>query len=236
MIRLRNVTFEISLGKTPVVVLEQASNWIEPGRYALLVENPATRNPVIDLLCGTRAPRIGRVERSGRASWPIGRVGFIRGHLTGWDVVAMICRIYDLNYSLAEDLISDLIPNVESLRSPVGRFTPTERMEFTYALALLPKFDIYFLEGSLGFTNDQFAQLWRLLFEDRVKDRMLVVSSYSSAVVTGMCDKALCVARGSLTIDDRLDAALGRYPLRAPVPGGVVADEEDPVADDGDFI
>lgn len=235
MIRLRNVTFEISLGKSPALVLAQASNWIEPGRYALLVENPATRNPVIDLLCGTREPRTGRVERAGRASWPIGRVGFIRGHLTGWDVVAMICRIYDLNYSLAEGLVSELISNLESLRTPVGRFGPTERMEFTYALALLPKFDIYFLEGSLGFTNDQFAQLWRLLFEDRVKDRMLIVSSYSSAVVTGMCDKALCVARGSLTIDDRLDAALGRYPLRAPVPG-VVADEEDSVADDDDLI
>ena len=233
MIRLDDVSL-VSEGE---YVLDGTSLDVPAGRYALLTEVPGDRTPMTDLLCGIRVPLSGRVLFSERQSWPIGRVGFIRGKLTGSDIIGMVCRMYALRRGKAQDLVGSLLTNPESLDLPTIEWSREMRVEYTYALALLPQFGVYVLEGNLPFSKGRFAALWRSLFLHRIQDRLLIVSTYDARVVGEFCDRAFCVAEGRAFIDERLDSALARYPLREPpAREDSAADEDTSDASDDDLF
>jgi capsular polysaccharide transport system ATP-binding protein len=187
---------------------------IPKGRYALLSPDLRLRRPMLDLLAGVRPPASGAIRQNGLVSWPIGRAGFTRGKVTGFHLLALLSRIYSLDRAISEAVVGEILTNPDCLGQIVDHWDSSARFEFLHAVALLPRFDIYIVDGALPVAGTRFHRLWWPLFEQRLSDRTFVLLTTRAREAEDYCDAALVLRNGLVEIDDELDQALGRYPAR----------------------
>ena len=204
------------------------------GRYALLSRTPEYHRPLVDLLAGLRPPRRGRVQLAGTISWPIGRQGFLRGRASGLDYIRLVSAIHQIATEEATDLVTLLVSRPDLLERPVMTWPLHVRQEFTFALALVPDFDIYVVDGAIPFEPTRFTRLWQALFEERLVGKTLILSSVRPQQLLDYCAKALVYGGGGLTIDDDLEGCIERYPLR-PAREDSTGSEVTPAEEGGDF-
>jgi len=214
MLDLHSVTDTPSLYGRDVPLLTDVDFHLPAGRYALLSETPEYHRPLIDILGGLRPPDEGMVSHVGRISWPIGRQGFVRGRARGQDLIDLVCGLYDMDSEYAGELVATLISLPEYVDRPVEQWPSHIRQEFTFALALLPEFDIYIVDGPLPFEPARFTRLWQALFEEKLVGKTLILTSYRQNQMVDYCAKALIYEQSHLAIDDDLDACIERYPAR----------------------
>jgi len=214
MIALENVFDTPLIGGMQYPLALDVNLAIPPGRYALVSRDPLARKPAIDLLAGLRPPAAGRVWRLGACSWPVGRAGFIRGKLTGRQIVALIARIYSLDYKFCLYIVEEMMTLPEFMDEFIEHWIVTARQEFGYIITLLPQFDIYVIDGTLPYRKDRFNLLWRALFEERISGRTLILSTVRVSEANEFCDAALVLNRGKIEIESQLDEILREFPLR----------------------
>lgn len=230
MIYLHDVT------DTPLVfgakepLLVAAELLLPKGRYALMSRKPERHRALIDVITALRPPATGIVRHDGLVSWPIGRQGFARGKATGRQMMNFVCALYGIDVLTSNDFVSDLLTAPEYLARPMEHWPLYMRQEFSFALALLPDFDVYFIEGAIPFEPCRFTRLWLALFEERLVGRTLLLSTYRHQQMMDYCTKGLVYEQHSLRIDDDLDGCLRKYHVRrsrsGPADGG-----EDPAVD-----
>lgn len=214
MILLDGVTDAPILFGRRRALLSDASLFLPQGRYALLSGNPEYHRALIDLITGLRPPHRGLVRHEGLVSWPMGRMGFIRGRASGHQMIAFVCALYGIDPAACVDFVSDLITNPDYLAESMEHWPPYMRQEFGFALALAPAFDIYVVEGAIPFEPCRFTRLWQGLFEERVIGRTLILSTYRQGQMTDYCAKGLIHERSGFRIEDDLDRCIERFPAR----------------------
>ncbi|MDI3440378.1 hypothetical protein QLG07_12990 [Erwinia sp. V90_4] len=187
---------------------------LAPGRYALLSSKPECHRPLLDVLAGIRPPQRGLVQHRGLVSWPMGRQGFIRGKGSGLKMVRLVCNLYGLDVHSSIDWLADLMTHPEYLSRPMADWPLFMRQEFSFALALIPDFDIYLVDGAMPFQPCRFTRLWRALFEKRLANRTLILSTYRHSQMTDYCTKAMIYERNGLRIEENLTDCIGKFPAR----------------------
>lgn len=214
MIRLTGVTDRPQLFGNKRLLLSGVNIAIARGRYALLSTTPDWHRPLIDVLAGIRPPLRGVVQHGGLVSWPMGRQGFIRGKGSGLKMVQLVCNLYGLDVPSSIDWLSDLMTNPEYLSKPMVEWPLYIRQEFSFALALIPDFDIYMIDGAMPYEICRFTTLWQTLFEARLTDRTLIFSTYRHSQMTEFCTKAIIYERKGFRIEENLADCIGRFPAR----------------------
>lgn len=214
MIRLTSVTDHPRVFGEKQPLLSNVDLCIPCNRYGLLSHTPQWHRPLIDVLAGSRPPLSGVVEHSGLVSWPMGRQGFIRGKGSGLKMVQLVCNIYGLKVFDSIDWLSDLMTNPEYLSKSMADWPLHVRQEFSFALALIPDFDIYIIDGAMPFEPSRFTRLWRALFETRLAGRTLIFSTYRHSQMTDYCIKALIYERNRFRIEENLANCIGKFPAR----------------------
>jgi capsular polysaccharide transport system ATP-binding protein len=197
-----------------VPLLAKIDFHLPAGRYALLSETPEYHRPLIDLVAGLRPPQAGLVRRRGRMSWPVGRQGFVRGRASGHDLIELICSLYGLDAEAASEVVTTLVTRPDYLARPIERWPAYVRQEFAFAVALVPDFDIYVVDGPIPFEPGRFSRLWQALFEERLVGKSLILSTYRQNQMLDYCAKVLVYEQGQLTIRENLEACIERYPAR----------------------
>jgi capsular polysaccharide transport system ATP-binding protein len=197
-----------------VTLLTDADFHLPPGRYALMSETPEWHRPLIDVLAGLRLPARGRVVHGGVVSWPLGRQGFVRGRGTGLDIINLVASIHELDVEMAADVVTMLVSRPELIDLPVEHWPQFARIEFTFALGLVPDFDIYVIDGSIPSEPSRFTRLWQALFEERLVGKTLILASYRQKQLLDYCAKALVYDEGRFAVNDDLEACIERFPLR----------------------
>lgn len=233
MLSFDRVHQQVKLAGKQGAMLSNASRVIPKNHYALLVENPNHRKHIVDLLCGTRPPKQGWIDRSGRTSWAIGRPSFTRGNFKAHDIVGLICRLYDLDRLRTERFLGDLLTMPELLERKLTDWPPALRPELGLALALCPSFKIYVTDASKFAPPGKFGAAWLRLFEDRVAAHGLIMSSLNVANIMYFCKAALVVRDGNIEIHEHLESALDRFP---PRPANLAADSSKDEPDDEEPI
>lgn len=226
MIFLHDVTDRPVIFGEARLLLSHANLCLEKGRYALCSSRSDSHRFVIDILAGARPPSTGSVAHDGLVSWPLGRQGFVRGKASGARTLKLICRLYGIDDALGIDFVSDLLTKPEILRQSMEEWPAAARQEFTFALALLPDFDVYIVDGALPADTSRFGRLWRGLFESRIVGRTLILSTYRHDQMLDYCAKALVHEEGELRVEDDLELQLKRFPAN-PIRAG----ETDPQGD-----
>lgn len=234
MIELRDVIDTLTIAGQERAIALGVTMSIPRGRYALLSRDAYAPRPAIDLLAGLRPPRRGAVHHAGVCSWPIGRPGVVRGKLTGVQIIAFIARIYRLDAVLCTCVVKDAMTNHRLLSESVEDWPLVDRIEFGLLLAILPKFDIYFVDGNLPYRKDRFSQVWNFLFEEKTANATLIVSATRTAELKYLCDKALILRQGGITIEKDLGHALSQYAGKSAIDPSAV--EPDLAAIAGDLL
>lgn len=214
MIHLTGVTDRPQLFGEKQLLLSDVNMVIARDQYALLSTTPDWHRPLIDVLAGIRTPSHGLVQHGGLVSWPMGRQGFIRGKGSGLKMVQLVCNLYGLDVLSSIDWLSDLMTNPEYLPKPMLEWPLYIRQEFSFALALIPDFDIYMIDGAIPYAPCRFTKLWQTLFETRLANRTLILSTYRHSQMTDYCTKAMIYERNGFRIEENLADCIGRFPAR----------------------
>jgi capsular polysaccharide transport system ATP-binding protein len=214
MIDLDGVTVTPMLFGRHVSVLQDADFHLPSGRYALLSDTPEFHRALIDVLAGLRRPDEGIVNHRGRMSWPIGRQGFVRGRASGHDLVELVSALYELDPHCAAEVVTSLVSRPDYLERPIEQWPAYARQELTFALALLPDFDIYIVDAPIPFEPARFTRLWQALFEEKLVGKTLILASYRQNQMLDYCAKALVYGGCGFDIDDDLAGCIERYPAR----------------------
>lgn len=226
MIDLMNVTDVVRVGKIEAAVAIDVSMQIPRGRYVMMAPLPQVRRPAIDVLCGARPPKSGAIGWSGRPSWPIARAGFVRGRLTGFQIIELIAGIYQLDRNLCIHIVEEMLSFPRVLGEHVLTWDALSRQEFGHTLALIPVFDTYFVDGALPSRRDSFTRKWRELFEQRIEGKTFILAAININDCKEFCDRALILDDGRIEIGYQVDECLDKYPLRAFEAGPLLADPE----------
>jgi capsular polysaccharide transport system ATP-binding protein len=218
MIELQDVFDTPTIAGQKRCVALGATLSVPRGRYALLSSDPHVSRAAIDLLAGLRPPKRGVVYRAGVCSWPIGRPGLVRGRLTGVQIISFIARIYRLDAILCACVVKDAMTNPGLLGERVENWPLVDRIEFGFVLAILPKFDIYVVDGNLPYRKDGFSKIWNFLFEEKIADATLIVSATRTAELKYLCDQALVLQQGGIKIEKDLTHVLSQFSLSGRPP------------------
>lgn len=214
MIELLDISDSPTINGHTTLLATNVTLDIPPGRYALLSHNPFLARHAIDLFSSVRPPARGEVIVQGIPSWAIGRAAFIRGKVTGLEAVALVSRIYALDQNMCFAIMKEMMTNPSLLHERIEHWPTAMRHEFGHAVALLPSFDIYFVDGALPFGRTRYYDLWRSMFEERRKGSSLILSTTRANEAREYCDQAIVLDRGTVEIHDDLDYALSKYPPR----------------------
>jgi capsular polysaccharide transport system ATP-binding protein len=214
MIELTNVTDEPHIFGEHRLLLDGANLTLPQGRYALLSSSPEIHPALIDILAGLRPPGHGSVRHDALASWPIGRMGFVRGKLSGFQLTKFVCSLYGLDSLACLDFLSGIMTAPEFLPKRVAEWPAYVRQEYMFALALAPDFQIFFIDHVIPIEESRFSRLWVSLFEEILVGKTLVMSNYRKDQLMDYCTKALIYEHGTFRIDDDLEQCVQRYTLR----------------------
>ncbi|SMG08941.1 ATPase [Paraburkholderia susongensis] len=214
MISLNGVTDTPYIFGAPQPLLQDVDLCIPRGRYALLSRRPEFHRAIVDIVAGLRPPREGFVEHKRLVSWPLGRQGFVRGKPTGLRMIEFVCALYGMESTPCVELVSDLLTSPEYLPRSMEHWPLYVRQEFSFALALVPDFDVYVVEGTIPFEECRFTNLWLALFEERLVGRTLILSTYRHQQMMDYCTKGLVYEQYGLRIDDDLGECIRRFPPR----------------------
>lgn len=195
-------------------LLTRATFSLPRGRYALLSGSPEVHRALLDVITGLRPPRRGCVRHAGLVSWPIGRQGFARGRAYGIRMIELVCDLYGIAVRPAIDFVGDLLSSPQYLTRPMEHWPQYVRQEFSFALGLVPAFDLYVIEGAIPHEPCRFTRLWLALFEERLVGRALILSTYRQNQMADYCTKGLIYENESFRIDGDLDRCIARYPAR----------------------
>jgi capsular polysaccharide transport system ATP-binding protein len=214
MIHLTRVTDEPHLFGQHRLLLDSVDLDFPPGRYALLSDSPEVHGRLFDVLACSRPPGHGLVHHEALASWPIGRPAFVRGKLSGMQLIRFVCSLYGLDTLVAHDFMCGILSNPELLPRRVMEWPGYARQEFVYALGLIPEFQIYFIDHMFPVEETRFSLLWRSLFEEKLIGKTLILSSYRKDQLLDYCTKGLIYENETFRIDDDLEQCIQQYSLR----------------------
>jgi capsular polysaccharide transport system ATP-binding protein len=214
MIELANVTDDPHVFGEHRLLLDGASLSLPKGRYALLSASPEIHAPLIDILAGLRPPRHGLVRHEGLVSWPIGRMGFVRGKLTGLQMTRFICSLYGVTLRPCMEFLTGIMTSPEFLSRRIETWPAYVKQEYTFSLSLVPMFDIFFVDHVMPLEESRFSRLWRTLFEERLVGKSLILSNFREDQLLDYCTKGLIYEQGHFWIDNDLEQCIQRYPLR----------------------
>ena len=211
MIRLEGVDLTLRLGAQLVRLLERVDFSFDAPRIAILAREPRLRSALMLLLAGTLLPQRGRLARSGTVSWPIGQTGMFRCGLDGFALVSFLCDLYHRPHRRARALVQELLDEPDVLRHPFIRWPRTSQMQFAYAAALIPRFDVYLIDGSLRLPHPVFGPRFETLLGERLRRSQLIVATSQVALIKALAPQGVELEGGRLELIDDLDDHLRRH-------------------------
>lgn len=180
-------------------------------KIGILGRNGAGKSTLIRLLGGVEKPTKGRVIREMSISWPIAFGGAFQGSLTGADNVRFVCRVYNVDYKKAMQIVEDFAELGKYLHEPVKIYSSGMRARLAFAISLAIEFDCYLIDEVLSVGDASFKQkCHHELFEKRA-DRAMIIVSHELHNIQGVCDTIAILDSGCLSLYSDANEAIERY-------------------------
>ena len=222
MIRLEHVFKSYQTHHGRRMVLKDVNLQLERGRnVGILGRNGAGKSTLIRLLSGAEKPSSGRVVRDMKVSWPLAFSGAFQGHLTGYDNLKFVCRIYDVDYQPLVKFVEEFTELGVYFREPVYRYSHGMATRLAFALSMAVEFDCFLIDESMVVGDKRFHDRCHdELFRKR-KDRAFVLVSHDEQVIRRYCERACVLNDGHLIEFPTVQEAYDYYrAVSEPPPGG----------------
>lgn len=212
MIELIDVVKSYPFGKGRRNVLEGINLTIQAGeKIGIMGRNGAGKSTLIRILGGVEQPTSGIVRRSMNISWPLAFTGAFQGSLTGADNVRFVCRIYDVDYKQAMEVVDSFAELGKYLYEPVKVYSSGMRARLAFAISLAIDFDCYLIDEVISVGDASFHRKCEVeLFEKRAHKAMIIVS-HELHNIKDYCNKTAILNNGGLTVYDDIDESIRIY-------------------------
>ena len=196
--------------------LKNVSFTIRPGQVVGLVgHNGAGKTVLLKILSRVTRPTAGYAETRGRIGAMLGAgVGF-HYELTGRENIYLTGAILRMKWSDVARKFDDIVAfsGVETfLDTPIKRYSSgmTVRLAFAVAFYLEPEIlivDEAFTVEDAAFTAKCRTRIWEMA----ASGKTILIVSHNQTVIKDLCDRALLLDHGQLTLDGKPDEVLAYY-------------------------
>jgi ABC-type polysaccharide/polyol phosphate transport system ATPase subunit len=187
-------------------------------RLGLIGHNGAGKSTLLKVLAGVYKPDSGSMRIEGRVSPLFNSAPGLDPDDNGYENI-MTCGLF---LGMTAEEINRKLPDIvafcelgEYLDLPVRTYSNgmVARLGFAIATSIDP--DILLLDEGLGAGDAAFAERAEARMKALIqRTRILVLASHSDALITGMCNRAMLLEKGSLIAIGPVDDILDRYHKR----------------------
>jgi capsular polysaccharide transport system ATP-binding protein len=212
MIQVCNVVKEYRTHAGPQRVLDRISVDIAPGeKLAILGRNGAGKSTLIKLIGGVELPSEGSISSDLTISWPIGFQGAFHDHLTGFDNVKFVARIYGRPIDDVFAYAEDFAELGRYMHMPLETYSTGMRARLAFGLSLAIDFECYLIDEVILAGDQRFHRKCQEELFDRRADRTLILASHATDIVRELCTHALVLKNGRGKVFHDIDVALEVY-------------------------
>lgn len=180
-------------------------------KIGILGRNGAGKSTLIRILGGVERPTSGTIERTMNISWPLAFSGAFQGSLTGADNVRFVCRVYNVDYKKAMEIVDSFAELGKYLYEPVKVYSSGMRARLAFAISLAVDFDCYLIDEVISVGDASFHQKCQVeLFEKRAHKAMIIVS-HELHNIREYCDRTAILDKGKLFLFDDIEESLSIY-------------------------
>ncbi len=212
MIRLTEVTKAYRTRAGLHVVLDSITCPIPLGsNLGILGGNGAGKSTLLRILAGIELPDVGRVERAGRVSWPIGFSGGFSGSLTGEENCRFVARVYGQDVDRVVGFARDFAEIGEYFFMPVRTYSSGMRARLAFGLSMAIDFDYYLVDEVTAVGDKRFQERCREAFRERSAHASVIIVSHQMNTIRDYCDRVAVLRSGRLQLFDDLEEAAREY-------------------------
>ena len=180
-------------------------------RMGILGANGAGKSTLIRVLSGLLQPTRGTVRRGLRLSWPLALGGGFEGHLTGYDNVRFLTRLYDLPFAETFDYVTDFSELGKHMYVPVRFYSDGMRMRLAFALSLAMNFECYLIDEVILVGDRRFQLKCHDELFGRRQHCGMIMAVHDAGVIKEYCQSALLLKAGRGRLVTDLDLAARIY-------------------------
>ena len=212
MIKLDNVVKSYPVKDGRRNVLNGVNLTLNMGeKIGILGRNGAGQSTLIRILGGVEKPTSGKVTRTMSISWPLAFSGAFQGSLTGADNVRFVCRVYNVDYRNAMEIVDSFAELGKYLHEPVKVYSSGMRARLAFAISLAIDFDCYLIDEVISVGDASFHKKCEVeLFEKRAHKAMIIVS-HELHNIRNYCNRSAVLNNGELLVYNDMEEALAFY-------------------------
>lgn len=212
MIELREISKSYRLGSGRHIVLDSVSAVFPTGKsVGILGVNGAGKSTLLRIIGGVEPPDHGTVKKDVRVSWPMGFSGGFSPNMTGRQGARFVARIYGESPRAVERFSRDFAELGPYFDMPIRTYSSGMRARLAFAISFAVEFDCYLVDEVIATGDARFSKKYRRAFKERASHASVILVSHNPEAIRAECDFAAVLTRGSLTLYETVDEAMGVY-------------------------
>ena len=209
MIRLVDLTKTFFVDGRPTTVVDAANLTIPSGvSVGLLGRNGAGKSTLMQIISGTMRPTSGRVETTGRISWPVGFRGGYHSDLTGAQNARFVARIYGRDTEELIAFVDDFAELGPHLYQPLRTYSQGMRARLAFGISMGIPFDTYLIDEVMSVGDRSFRAKSQALMRDRLEKSGAIIVNHSTNALRRNCEAGIVLEKGKLFYFDDIDDAI----------------------------
>ena len=197
-------------------VLQDLNFQIQPGESVGIVgRNGAGKSTLLKLMTGTLVPTTGQVEIQGRVAALLELGMGFHPEFTGYENVRMAGQLQGLSLEEIDQCMDDIVAFAEigsALHEPVRVYSSGMLVRLAFATATAVKPDILIIDEALAVGDAYFQhKCYQRIREFKAQGTTLLFVSHDPLAIKSLCDRALLIEAGQLTLDGPPEQVLDYY-------------------------
>jgi capsular polysaccharide transport system ATP-binding protein len=200
-------------GQSNTVIRNLTATFPTGSSVALLGRNGAGKSTLLKLIAGTIRPTSGRVLSTGTISYPVGFAGSFHPDLTGAQNTRFVARLYGVDTDELIDFVADFAELGRHFHMPFRTYSSGMRARLSFGVSMGIPFDTYLVDEVTSVGDGAFRSKSIAMFDDRRSRSGVILVSHSAFMIQRVCDRAMVLENGTITVYDDVNEALERHDL-----------------------
>jgi capsular polysaccharide transport system ATP-binding protein len=210
MIHLHNVSSVLTSGRLRTNVLDDVSIALPTDRrLVILGQDGSGKTTLIRLLSGAVMPTSGAVVRHARVSFPVGFSGGYKRTLSAHENIAHVARLYGADVDEVVEFVSQVTGFGHALGELFEDLPSHIRGRLAYAVSYAIPFDVYLIDNSVAWGDQDFRQKCEQMYEARAQTSGIIYATRAPRFARRYGGTVGAILHnGKLVLYDDLDRAI----------------------------
>lgn len=180
-------------------------------RLAILVKSTDVRQELVQLICGSKEPTTGLIERRVRVSYPVGFSSGFYPKLTVLGNIGFVAALFGLDRRSFIELVVPLLGDDPQLDTSLADLPQTFRANLAYCISYAVPFDVYVANNVLMPSNQALRSRLSPLLDARLETSGLILVTAMAPIAQAVCQEGAVLHREELTLFPSVKAAVSFF-------------------------